>query len=111
MIYRRRLPVSAGPIGGVLAGVLTIAIVVASIVQDRRERALLATGLCDKITEALYTPPPSYHTDCYGSGASQSCYTYVTQHQPYMRSLWRCADPEQEGHVEEFWRRTAEESR
>ncbi|MGD9862543.1 MAG: hypothetical protein AB7S99_04955 [Pseudodonghicola sp.] len=108
-MIRRRLPNPTHPIGGALAAVLAIAIIVASIVQDSRERALLAAGLCDKITEALYTPPPSYHTDCYGADASQSCYTYVTEHQPYMRSLWRCADPEQEGRVHKFWRRSSEE--
>lgn len=74
--------------------------------QDRHERALVADGHCVKITEALYTPPPSAHSSCYGDGAHRSCTTRYYQADPYMRSLWRCQD---DNDTREFWRRTSEE--
>lgn len=111
MIRHRRLPSTAHPVGIGLAIVLIAAAAVATVVQDRRERALLDGGYCTKVTEVLYTPPPSAHTHCYGDGPAQSCHTSYTQADPYMRSLWRCSDPERDGRTVEFWRRTAEEYR
>lgn len=88
---------------GIALAVITLTI---SAINDRRDRALLAGGHCTKIAEALHTPPPVAHTSCSGGDGSQSCTTWYSQREPYMRSLWRCLD---EGHPREFWRRTAEE--
>lgn len=96
-------------IGKAFGGVLVLAFLVWAIQQDRHERALVAQGLCTKITEALYSPPPRASTRCHGSGSSSSCSTSYYQSDPYMRSLWRCRDPEQSGRQVEFWRRTTEE--
>lgn len=99
----------AATVGKAAAAVIAIAAVVWGLLQDRHERALVAGGHCTKITEALYSPPPSARSSCYGEGASQTCTTHYYQADPYMRSLWRCADPEGGGRVREFWRRTTEE--
>ena len=92
---------------GTLAGFcLIIVLLVWAVRQDRHERAMIASGHCLKITEALYTPPPSAHSSCYGDGAHRSCTTRYYQADPYMRSLWRCQDKDD---TREFWRRTSEE--
>lgn len=95
---------------GTLAGLCgLIAILVWAVQQDRHERALVKGGHCVKITEALYTPPPSSRRSCFGDGASQTCTTRYHQSDPYMRSLWRCADPDNGNKPTEFWRRSIEE--
>lgn len=92
-----------------LGGVFVIALLIWAVVQDRHQRALVDAGHCTKIAEALYTPPPTGHMSCHGAGDSRYCTTRYHQPDPYMRSLWRCADPAEAGRVSEFWRRTAEE--
>ncbi len=74
--------------------------------RDKRERELLASGTCTLLMEALYTPPPVAHTSCGAEG--RNCTTSFSQADPYMRSLWRCPDPERAGAEVEFWRRSAE---
>lgn len=91
-----------------MVGILIVGTLVAAWTQDRRQRALLASGRCIQLVEALYTPPPRAHTSCYGDGTSQSCSTWYSQPDPYLRTLWRCPDPDRDGRQVEFWRRTAE---
>lgn len=95
--------------GGAAGLVALVGLGTMLVMADRHERALVAGGHCTKITEALYTPPPSARSSCYGEGASQTCTTRYYQADPYMRSLWRCTDPEDGGRASEFWRRTTEE--
>ncbi len=111
MIRRRRRTPDGGKTAAALAAGIVVISVAAAVMRDRHERALLDGGNCTKVTEALYTPPPSAHTHCSGEGAAQSCHTSYTQADPYMRSLWRCTDPERDNRTVEFWRRTAEEIR
>lgn len=94
---------------GTLIVSLTGGIAVFAVLQSRHQLELIRGGHCRKIMEALYTPPPQAHSSCYGEGATRYCSTYYTQADPYMRSLWRCTDPERHDHPTEFWRRTAEE--
>lgn len=96
-------------VGTLVGFCLMIVLLVCAVRQDRHERALVAGGHCLKVTETLYTPPPSAHRSCFGDGASQTCTTRYRQPNPYMRSLWRCSDPEDDGETKEFWRRTSEE--
>lgn len=100
---------SARAIGTLLGFCLIIVLLVWAVRHDRHERALVAGGHCLKITEALYTPPPSARRSCFGNEASQTCTTRYHQPDPYMRSLWRCADPDNGNKPTEFWRRSAEE--
>ena len=93
-------------VGTLVGFCLMIVLLVCAVRQDRHERALVAGGHCLKVTETLYTPPPSAHRSCFGDGAHRSCTTRYYQADPYMRSLWRCQD---EGETKEFWRRTSEE--
>ena len=97
---------AARAFGALLGFCLIMALLVWVVRQDHHERALVAGGHCLKITEALYTPPPSAHSSCYGDGAYRSCTTRYYQADPYMRSLWRCQD---DNDTREFWRRTSEE--
>ena len=101
--YGERSPSAIGALVGLC---LCVMLGMWAIQQDRHERALVAGGHCVKITEALYTPPPSAHSSCYGDGAYRSCSTRYSQADPYMRSLWRCQDDDD---TREFWRRTSEE--
>lgn len=89
---------------------LVIMVVVGGIayLRDRYERALLAGGGCTAVIEALYTPPPRAHSSCSGDSGSQSCTTWYSQPDPYLRTLWRCPDPDHAGARVEFWRRSAE---
>lgn len=96
--------------GGAVVATLCVVLMVWLFQLDRHERALVAGGHCSKITETLYTPPPTGRTSCHGDGARQYCTTRYDQPDPYMRSLWRCMDPERDGRRVEFWRRTAEET-
>ena len=97
---------AARALGALLGFCLLIVLLIFAWRHDRHERALVAGGHCLKITEALYTPPPSAHSSCYGDGAHRSCTTRYYQADPYMRSLWRCQDDDD---TREFWRRTSEE--
>lgn len=96
-------------IGGAVGLTAIVGFGAAAVIEDRHERALLAGGHCRKVMEALYTPPPSAHTSCYGTNGGPPCSTWYSQPDPYPRSLWRCADPDAGGKGVEFWRRTAEE--
>ncbi len=49
--------------GGAVA-LVTIAGAALAVIQDRFERGLLDGGHCERIMEALYTPPPSLTTIC-----------------------------------------------
>lgn len=93
----------AGAFALIVGGIGTIA-----VMENRHERELIDGGHCQKVMEALYTPPPTATTSCSG-GNPPSCFTIFWQEDPYVRSLWRCADPSREGQVEEFWRATSEE--
>lgn len=95
-------------LGGV-GGLVFVGAVTSAVIVDRHERDLIASGHCQKVLEALYTPPPSAHTSCYGAGNGPPCSTWYSQPDPYLRSLWHCTDPERDGRGLEFWRRTAEE--
>lgn len=97
--------------GGAIGAGLIVAAVVGGVVSDQNQRALVASGICTKVTEAIYTPPPTAHSSCWREGAHQSCSTYHTQSAPYLRSLWRCPKEGDQGGVVEFWRRTTEEFR
>lgn len=94
--------------GALSAIAIFVGLMAFAMTVDREERALIKGGHCTKVMEALYTPPPSAHTSCHGNGASQHCSTRYSQRDPYLRSLWRCVDPE-DGRAHEFWRRTSEE--
>ena len=97
-------------IGGA-ACVMVIGIVSLMVLQnDHHERALLASGDCKAVTGALYTPPPSAHTSCFGDAESRSCNTWYSQPDPYFRTLWRCTDPDRGGKLVEFWRRSTDEA-
>jgi len=94
-------------VGGTVAGLVAVGSIVVAVRQDSYERALLAGGDCALIMEALYTPPPTGTTIC-SSYDPPICTTSFFQPDPYMRSLWRCPDPERDGAQVEFWRRSAE---
>ena len=94
-------------VGGCSATVIAASIGYA-IMQDHHQRALLASGKCQAVAESLYTPAPSAHTSCWGSAEHRQCSTYYTQPDPYFRTMWRCADPEQGGELVEFWRRSTD---
>lgn len=96
-------------LGGAVGATVLVGVSAMAILENRHERELIAGGHCQKILEALYTPPHRAHSSCYGDGPDRVCSTWYTQPDPYMRSLWRCADPSREGSGVEFWRRTAEE--
>lgn len=96
-------------LGGAVGATILVGVSAMAVLQNRHERELIAGGHCEKVLEALYTPPPSAHTSCSGEDSSQYCSTRYSQGDPYMRSLWRCADPSREGRGVEFWRRTSEE--
>lgn len=98
----------ASVIGGGIAFAVMIMLVVLSIRQDRHERALIAAGVCETVTEALYVPPPVAHSSCHGEGAASYCTTYYTQSDPYLRTLWHCRDQDDAGRVSEFWRSSSE---
>lgn len=93
--------------GGLCGIVALLGIGALAVSIDREERALILGGHCTKIMEALYTPPPRAHRTCHGD-QGQYCSTWFSQPDPYLRSLWRCIDPE-DGRAHEFWRRTSEE--
>lgn len=97
-------------IGTGFVGALGLMLLFWAVEQDRHEQQLVADGYCSKITETLYTPPPRASTHCYGPDGSRWCSTSYSQPDPYMRSLWRCRDPEKQGQRVEFWRRTSEEA-
>lgn len=109
MIRHRRTTPDSKILGSALGAVILLVWLVLWYVQDRYERRLLAAGQCDKIMEALYTPPPRATTWCSDDGTS--CRTHYYQADPYMRSLWRCVDPGRDGARVEFWRRTSEEAK
>lgn len=96
-------------LGGAVGASVLVGISAMAVLQDRHERELIAGGHCQKVMEALYSPPPSAHTSCSGEGSSRYCSTSYSQGDSYMRSLWRCTDPSREGRGVEFWRATAEE--
>lgn len=87
---------------------VTIAGVWLAWAQDQRQRNLLDSGTCTAVIEALYTPPPRAHSSCSGDSGSQSCTTWYSQPDPYLRTLWRCPDPDRDGARVEFWRRSSE---
>lgn len=99
----------AKALAGTLIVALTGGIAVFAVMQSRHQLELIRGGHCRKIMEALYTPPPQAHSSCYGEGATRHCSTYYTQADPFMRSLWRCVDPDRPDLPTEFWRQTAEE--
>lgn len=106
-----RQPQDIGKLIGGAVGALAIGTVTLMAVQnDRHERALLASGGCKAVTEALYTPPPSAHTSCSGDAESRRCNTWYSQPDPYFRTLWRCTDPDRGGKRVEFWRRSTDEA-
>lgn len=94
---------------GGIGSLMIVGAVTSAIITDRHERDLIKAGHCQKVLEALYTPPPTAHTSCYGEGSGPPCSTRYSQPDPYLRSLWHCTDPEGDGRRVEFWRRTAEE--
>lgn len=96
-------------LGGAVGVTVLAGVSVMAFLDNRHEMELIAGGHCQKVMEALYTPPPRAHTSCSGEGSSQYCSTWYSQADPYMRSLWRCTDPSREGRGVEFWRRTSEE--
>lgn len=93
--------------GGAVA-VLTIGTVTVGLWLDRSQRALIDGGHCQQVMEVLYTPPPVATTQCYGEGSGPPCSTFYSQADPYLRTLWRCANPNPGGDDIEFWRRSAE---
>lgn len=98
------------PVKGLAPTAVVLAIAIgaaAGILRDRYERALLASGNCEFVMEVLHTPAPEHHTSCYGTPPT-SCSTWSSQPDPYLRSLWRCPDPDRDGARVEFWRRSAE---
>ena len=97
-------------IGGAVAALVIGTVTLMAVQNDRHERALLSSGACKAVTEALYTPPPSAHTSCYGDSESRRCNTWYSQPDPYFRTLWRCADPDKGGKLVEFWRRSTDEA-
>lgn len=96
-------------LGGAVGVTAILGIGAMTVLQNQHERELIAGGHCQKVLEALYTPPPTITTTCSPVGSSQICNSSYYQSPPYMRSLWRCADPGREGKGIEFWRSTAEE--
>ena len=96
-------------LGGAVGAIVLVGVSVMAIQENRHERELIAGGHCQKVMEALYTPPPRAHTSCSGEGSTRYCSTWYSQGDPYMRSLWRCADPSRDGRGVEFWRATSEE--
>jgi len=78
---------------------LIVVLVVASVHRNNFEKELIASGICEPITEALYQPPPTY--TCVSRNADGICTMQTPIYSsPYMRTLWRC-----EGH-DDFWRRS-----
>lgn len=98
-------------IGGAVVAMAIGFVSLMAIQSDRQERALLASGQCLAVTEALYTPPPSAHTSCYGDAESRRCNTWYSQPDSYFRTLWRCTDASRGGKLVEFWRRSTDEAR
>jgi hypothetical protein len=106
---RRQVNLDPKLLSGAVGATVIVGIGAMAIIEDQRERELIAGGHCQKVMEALYTPPPRAQSSCSGDGSSQNCSTWYSQSDSYMRSLWRCADPSREGQGVEFWRPTAEE--
>lgn len=95
-------------LGGALAVTVAIGVGALAITKDRYERALLAAGGCTAVMETLYSPPRQAHSSCSGDTGSQTCTTWYSSPDPYLRTLWRCPDPARDGARVEFWRRSAE---
>ncbi len=95
-------------LGGAVGATVLVGISAMAVLESRHQRELIAGGHCQKILEALYTPPPQARTSC-SSTNPPVCSTSIWQGDSYMRSLWRCTDPSREGRGVEFWRATAEE--
>lgn len=96
-------------ISGGAAVLMATGIAVVAAMQDRHQRGLITGGHCERVMEALYTPPPIATTYCYGEGSGPPCSTFYSQPDPYLRTLWRCK-AEGGRAPEEFWRRSAEAS-
>lgn len=97
-------------ISGAVGLTVLIGIGTMAVIESRHQRELIDGGHCQKVMEALYTPPPTITTTCSPVGTSRICNSSYYQAPPYMRSLWRCTDPSRDGQGVEFWRRTAEEA-
>lgn len=111
MIGRRKPKDVAAGAGAAAVAVLVGGMVLVAVEADRAQKALLASGQCRAVTEALYTPPPTAHQSCYGGTDYAQCSTYYTQSDPYFRTLWRCTDASRGGKLVEFWRRSTDEAR
>ncbi len=78
---------------------LVVVLIISSVRENKRQKELIASGLCEAITEALYQPPPTY--TCVSRNKDGICLVQTPiYHSPYMRTLWRC-----EGE-RDFWRRS-----
>jgi hypothetical protein len=98
-------------LAGGAVGAAIIAVGLAQAVkQNRHELDLLVGGKCHALTEALYTPLPRAHSSCRGDADHRYCSTYYTQSDPYLRTLYRCTDPDRGGKQVEFWRRSTDEA-
>jgi len=108
-MFRRR---DTDGIATVVAAALVIILVCAAFAVavrlDNRQLRLITSGKCHAIAEALYTPPPSAHSNCYGDAATRHCTTFYSQPDPYLRTLYRCSDPDKGGKRTEFWRRSTD---
>ncbi|MFU1607352.1 hypothetical protein ACM25O_13285 [Sulfitobacter pontiacus] len=88
------IPVFVGIIG--LVGWL----VYAAVVRDGQEKAWLAAGICQPVTEQLFTPPAELQ--CVSRSTNGVCtQTIFIPKAAYMRTLVRC-----EGQSD-FWRRSS----
>lgn len=94
-------------IGAAAATFIFVGVFCMALREHGRRDAMVKSGLCKAVTEQLYTPPPSSHTSCYGDEKYRHCNTYFTQSDPYLRTLWRCPEPDTLGESTEFWRRTS----
>lgn len=95
-------------VGGAAAVLIAGGSIALATWQDRFERDLLATGDCRAVMEVLCTPPRRAHSSCSGDTGSQTCTSWYSSPDPYLRTLWRCPDSKIDGGSVDFWRRSAE---
>lgn len=85
-------------IAGLVSGAFTVAVIALAYAQDRKERQLIADGLCEVQHEAWYQPPPTQICTLHDSNGVCQMWTPIPR-DPYLRSWWVCQGGET------FWRR------
>jgi hypothetical protein len=89
-------------IGGAVGLAFVVIVLILTVVEDREQRRLIATGQCEARGDAWYQPPPSM--TCALRDSEGDCRMWQSyQRAPYLRTYWVCSNDTS------FWRRTAHE--